>query len=187
MKAKLLISSLLAFTLSVSAQAAPALSKKRLGEIVRHIEYRIADTQVCGQGMEARSSEFLELSRDIESNLMTLFDLAGYDAVAYLNGQSEKLAIVREMELMRYETSADKRSYCDVAHKLAVHVNATLKAEAQKLRPRSKPHSKPRAQVSDCPLSADTYQQRFHKNGKTSDLICFQRAGVRELEEAQQL
>lgn len=162
---------------------AATLSTKRLNRIAMDSRYPIAVTRVCAERSTDRFGAYQVESDKLLANLTVLVERSGKDLEAFQSSYHEILNVISAIQKERY--TGDEPHYqtqCESFLSMAQQRNAEIVREIAKLKPR-RPASAP---AVDCPLAADTYRQRVVANGKPSDLACYQKAGVRELEQVQQ-
>lgn len=186
---------ILALTTTTTFAAESKTNKSRLNDIADRTLAPLADMQACGQAFD---SPYSDRAAKIESNLQELVGLMGFDVEAFWQPYKKKAGVYAMLTKVHYSTkgtsevdmpdqvdirrrSEEFRINCKQMHFLAAAAEDGLGEALRKVRPKSIRNTS----TSGCPLSSDSYQERFRQSGKMSDLTCFQKAGRRELDAAQ--
>jgi hypothetical protein len=133
----------------------------------------IAHLQACAN--EHPSVPLYAVTADeLDAKLLMLVGALGFSVEAFTEQHQRKVEAFRHLGMRRPDAEL-----CD----------ATLQnglAQVKRLNARLVAAGVPMTSArTSCPLSADYYFERFHKTGKVADLTCAQRAGNRELQDAQ--
>jgi hypothetical protein len=152
----------------------------------------LSNMETCGAHFGA---PYVSQANSLERKLRELVDTAGFDVDAFWKSYRKKIDAFKYVDDASFriafkegdkEKIAELRSHCTMFSRVAADDEKSIDESIRRVRPKvQRTSAKAKTNPNVCPHSADYYQERFRQTGKMSDLTCFQRAGRRELQEAQ--
>lgn len=156
---------------------ARGVSKDAVQDLVTRTELPLSYMIACDREFgEPYTTQVFSL----RGNLSSLLEESSIDTTDFFRGYDIKMKSMADIAAQKNDL-VEFRKNCEGQRSYALKVNGSINAARQKNNSKRKPAT---TSAGACPHSSDYYNERFKVSGKTSDLTCYQKAGLRELNTA---